>query len=221
MSNRTIGLSEQLYRYVLDHSLREPDLLRRLRDETAKMPMANMQIAPDQGQFMGLLVRLIGARRAIEIGTFTGYSALSVVLAMPKDGRLVACDINQQTTAVARRYWAEAGIADRIDLRLQPATQTIAELIDAGAEGSFDFAFIDADKENYDSYYEGCLRLLRPGGLIAIDNVLWNGAVADPSESGDATVAIRKLNAKLAKDQRVAISLVPIGDGLTLACKLS
>ncbi len=222
MSNRTIGLSDTLYRYLLDHSLREPELLRRLREETAKLTKwAIMQIAPEQGQFMGLLVQLIGARRALEIGTFTGYSALSVMLAMPEDGRMVACDISEEFTDVARRYWAEAGLADRVDLRLQPALKTLDELIAGGAAGSFDFAFIDADKENYDGYYERTLTLLRPGGLLAIDNVLWNGAVADPTVDDTDTNAIRELNDKVARDRRVAISLVPIGDGLTLARKIS
>ncbi len=222
MSNRTIGLSDEIYRYLLEHSLREPELLRRLREETARMTKwANMQIAPEQGQFMGLLVQLIGARRALEIGTFTGYSALSVMLAMPKDGRLVACDLSKEFTDVARRYWAEAGLADRIELRLQPALNTLDELIAGGAAGSFDFTFIDADKENYDGYYERALTLLRPGGLLAIDNVLWNGSVADPTVDDADTNAIRALNDKVAKDRRVAISLVPIGDGLTLARKLS
>jgi caffeoyl-CoA O-methyltransferase len=222
MSNRTIGLSDEIYRYLLQHSLREPELLRRLREETTQMTRwANMQIAPEQGQFMGLLVQLIGARRALEVGTFTGYSALSVMLAMPRDGRLVACDLSKEFTDVARRYWAEAGLADRIELRLQPALNTLDELIAGGAAGSFDFAFIDADKENYDGYYERALTLLRPGGLLAIDNVLWNGSVADPTIHDTDTNAIRALNDKVAKDRRVAISMVPIGDGLTLARKLS
>ncbi len=222
MSNRTIGLSDEIYRYLLQHSLREPELLRRLREETTRMTRwANMQIAPEQGQFMGLLVQLIGARRALEVGTFTGYSALSVMLAMPRDGRLVACDLSKEFTDVARRYWAEAGLADRIELRLQPALNTLDELIAGGAAGSFDFAFIDADKENYDGYYERALTLLRPGGLLAIDNVLWNGSVADPTIHDADTNAIRALNDKVAKDRRVAISMVPIGDGLTLARKLS
>jgi len=222
MSNRTIGLSDEIYRYLLQHSLREPELLRRLREETTRMTRwANMQIAPEQGQFMGLLVQLIGARRALEVGTFTGYSALSVMLAMPRDGRLVACDLSKEFTDVARRYWAEAGLADRIELRLQPALNTLDELIAGGAAGSFDFAFIDADKENYDGYYERALKLLRPGGLLAIDNVLWNGSVADPTIHDADTNAIRALNDKVAKDRRVAISMVPIGDGLTLARKLS
>jgi predicted O-methyltransferase YrrM len=222
MSNRTIGLSDELYGYLLDASLREPDLLRRLREDTARLTeWSGMQIAPEQGQFMGLLVQLLGARRTLEVGTFTGYSSLAVMLAMPPDGRMVCCDVSEEFTRIARRYWAEAGVADRIDLQLRPAIETLDELIDAGHAGNFDFAFIDADKENYDGYYERALVLLRPGGLVAIDNVLWGGAVADPSNRADSTEAIRRLNRKLAKDRRVTISMVPIGDGLTLARKLS
>ncbi|HXV25808.1 MAG TPA: class I SAM-dependent methyltransferase [Alphaproteobacteria bacterium] len=221
MSNRSIGLSDELYRYLIENSLREPDLLHRLREETARMAeVAVMQIAPEQGQFMGLLVQLMGARRALEIGTFTGYSALSVILAMPKDGHLVCCDISKEYTDIARRYWAEAGVADRIDLRLGPAIDTLDRLIAGGNGGKFDFIFIDADKENYDGYYERALLLLRPGGLITIDNVLWNGFVADPLNEEETTRAIRRLNDKIAADKRVALSLVPIGDGLTLARKL-
>jgi predicted O-methyltransferase YrrM len=222
MSNRTIGLSDAVYDYLLRKSLREPELLRRLREETARLTeWASMQIAPEQGQFMALLVRLIGARRAIEIGTFTGYSALAVALAMPEDGRLLCCDVSKEFTDMARRYWAEGGVASRIELRLQPALKTLDELLAGGAAGSFDFAFIDADKSNYDGYYERALALLRPGGLLAIDNVLWSGAVADPAADDPSTTAIRRLNDKIHADRRVAISLVPIGDGLTLARKNS
>ncbi len=221
MTNRTIGLSDELYRYMIENSLREPELLHRLRKETARMTQfAIMQIAPEQGQFMGLLVQLIGARRALEIGTFTGYSALSVILAMPREGHLTCCDISKEFTDVARRYWAEAGVADRIDLRLGAAIETLDKLITSGSEGTFDFIFIDADKENYDGYYERALVLLRPGGLLAIDNVLWNGSVADPLNQEETTLAIRRLNARIAADKRVAVSMVPIGDGLTLARKL-
>ena len=222
MSNRTIGLSDEIYGYLLANSLREPDLLRRLREDTARLTeWSGMQIAPEQGQFMALLVQLLGARRALEIGTFTGYSSLAVMLAMPKDGRMTCCDVSEEFTQIACRYWAEAGVADRIDLQLRPAIETLDELIAAGNAGNFDFAFIDADKENYDGYYERALVLLRPGGLVAIDNVLWGGAVADPSNRKNSTEAIRRLNRKLAKDRRVTISMVPIGDGLTLARKLS
>jgi predicted O-methyltransferase YrrM len=221
MSTRSIGLSHELYAYVLQNSLREPELLKCLREETARMPLAQMQIAPDQGQFIGLLVRLIGARRALEVGTFTGYSSLSIVLAMPKDGHLIACDIDAKATAVARRYWEIAGIVDRIELRLQPALLTLDELIAGGGSGSFDFAFIDADKENYLGYYERALTLVRPGGLITVDNVLWNGRVAKYDVHDGDTDAIRALNATIAKDARVAASLVPIGDGMTVALKLT
>ncbi len=219
MSTRILDLTETLYDYMLANSLREPPLLARLRDETAKLPMARMQIGPDQGQFMRLLVELIGARRAVEVGTFTGYSSLSVALALPADGKLVACDISEEYTAIARRYWAEAGVAERIDLRLGPAVETLDALIADGGSGAYDFAFIDADKTNYDSYYERCLTLLRPGGLIAIDNVLWSGAVADPADQTADTVAIRALNAKVHRDERVSISLATVGDGLMLARK--
>jgi predicted O-methyltransferase YrrM len=221
MSNRTIGLSDELYRYLIEHSLREPDLLRRLREETARLTeWSAMQIAPEQGQFMGLLAQLVGARTALEVGTFTGYSSLAVMLAMPRDARMVCCDVSEEFTRVARRYWAEAGVADRIDLQLRPAIDTLDDLIAAGSAGSFDFAFIDADKQNYDGYYERALVLLRPGGLLAVDNVLWSGAVADPQDNNETTKAIRRLNQKILRDRRVAISLVPIGDGLTLARKL-
>jgi caffeoyl-CoA O-methyltransferase len=219
MTRRPTELTDALHAYLLANSLREPPLLARLRDETAKLPMANMQIGPEQGQFMRLLVELIGAKRTIEIGTFTGYSALSVAMSLPKDGKLIACDISEDYTAIARRYWAEAGLAERIDLRLAPALKTLDGLIAKGGAGTFDFAFIDADKEGYDGYYERCLTLLRPGGLIAIDNVLWNGNVVDDSDQSPDTRAIRALNAKMLKDDRVTISLIPIGDGLMLARK--
>ena len=220
MAARPTYLTDRLYDYLLATSLREPAVLRRLREETAALPQANMQIAPEQGQFMALLVALIGARRTLEVGTFTGYSALVVALALPAEGRVIACDVSEKFTAVARRYWAEAGVADKIDLRLAPAVETLDGLLAEGAAGGFDFIFIDADKETYDSYYERGLELLRPGGLIAVDNVLWSGAVADESRQDEDTRAIRALNAKLLRDRRVAISLVPIGDGLMLARKL-
>lgn len=219
MSNRTVTLDDRLYDYLLDVSLREPDILRRLREETARLPNANMQIAPEQGQFMALLARLIGARRVLEVGTFTGYSSLVVALALPPDGRLVACDVSEEWTAIARAYWDEAGVGEVIDLRLGAAVETLDALIDDGEAGTFDMAFIDADKENYDAYYERVLTLLRPGGLVMVDNVLWHGDVADPDNTNDSTKAIRALNRKLHGDSRVSISLVPIGDGLTLAVK--
>ncbi len=220
MSPRSIELTDRVYKYLLDHSLRESPVLARLRAETETMEFAGMQIGPEQGQFMALLVELIRARRTLEIGTFTGYSALAVALALPADGCVIACDISEVFTSVGRRYWAEAGVADRIDLRLGPAVETLDALLsEGGAAGSFDFAFIDADKINYGHYYERCLSLLRPGGLIAVDNVLWNGSVADPSKIDGDTRAIRALNEKMHRDTRVSISLVPIGDGLMLARK--
>ena len=219
MTSRTLELDDRLYDYLLANSLREPPLLARLREETAAMPMANMQIGPEQGQFMALLVELIGARRTLEVGTFTGYSALSVALALPADGKVIACDISEEFTAVARRYWAEAGVADKIDLRLGPALETLDGLLSDGLAGTMDFMFIDADKVGYDAYYERGLALLRPGGLIAVDNVLWNGSVANPAHQDEDTRAIRALNQKALADQRVSISLVPIGDGLLLARK--
>ncbi|HUL09214.1 MAG TPA: class I SAM-dependent methyltransferase [Candidatus Acidoferrum sp.] len=219
MSSRTIPMTDRLYDYLLKVSLREPPLLAELRAETAKLPMAMMQISPEQGQFMALLAELIGARKAIEVGTFTGYSALCVAGALPPDGKLIACDISEEFTAVARRYWAKSGIGDRIELRLAPALDTLKSLLKDGGPGSFDFAFIDADKTQYDAYYEAILKLLRPGGLIAIDNVLWSGAVADGRKRDADTVALRALNEKLKTDKRVTLSMLPIGDGLTLARK--
>ena len=219
MSNRTIALDDALHAYMLSVSVREPPLLARLREETAGLPDARMQIAPEQGQFMALLVRLVGARRAIEVGTFTGYSALCVAEALPSDGRLVALDVSAEWTAIARRYWADAGVADRIDLRLAPAADSLDRMIADGEAGTLDFAFIDADKDNYELYFERCLTLVRPGGLIAVDNVLWNGRVAEAAHDDKDTVAIRAFNAARRDDTRVDLSLVPIGDGLTLARK--
>jgi caffeoyl-CoA O-methyltransferase len=219
MSSRTLELTDRLYDYLLRTSLREPPLLAELRAETARLPMAGMQISPEQGQFMALLVETIGARRTIEVGTFTGYSALCVALALPADGKVVACDVSEEYTAVARRYWSRAGVAAKIELRLAPALDTLGKLLAEGAAGNFDFAFIDADKREYDGYYEAILKLLRPGGLVAIDNVLWSGAVADPAKQDDDTRAIRALNEKLKDDPRISLSLLPIGDGLTLARK--
>jgi predicted O-methyltransferase YrrM len=215
MSRRSIQVTEKLADYIRTVSLREPDVLRRLREETATMRGAGMQISPEQGQFMALLARLIGTERYLEVGTFTGYSALVMALALPAKGRVVACDVSEEWTAVGQRYWREAGVARKIDLRLAPALQTLDALIIERA--SFDFAFIDADKENYDGYYERALKLVRRGGVIAIDNVLWSGAVIDPAKKDADTKAIRALNRKLAKDERVDLSLLPIGDGLTLA----
>jgi len=212
-------MNDALYEYLLSVSLRETEVLRRLRAETATDTMARMQSAPEQGQFMALLVQLIGARRCLEVGVYTGYSALWVAQALPPDGRIVACDTSEEWTSIARRYWAEAGVAGRIDLRLAPALATLQGLIDAGQAGSFDFAFIDADKENYANYYEAVLQLLRPGGLMAIDNTLWSGDVADPDKQDADTRAIRELNRQVHADERVAMSLLPVADGLTLALK--
>jgi predicted O-methyltransferase YrrM len=220
MSNKTLCITEELYKYMLTVSLREPEVLQALRRETAMNEHANMQISPEQGQFMALLVKMLGARKTLDIGVFTGYSSLCIGLALPENGRVIACDLNQEWTDTAKQYWQKAGVADRIELRLGPARQTLAELLDQGEAESFDFAFIDADKKNYDRYYEYCLQLIRPGGLIAIDNVLWDGAVADETVTDPDTVAIRALNNKIHTDQRVEISLVPIADGLTLARKI-
>ena len=219
MASRTLQMTGQLYDYLLQASLREPPLLADLRAETAKLPLAAMQISPEQGQFMAFLVEAIGARRTIEIGTFTGYSALCVALVLPAGGKVIACDISEEYTAIGRRYWSRAGVADKIDLRLAPALDTLERLLADGGAGSIDFAFIDADKREYDGYYEAVLKLMRPGGIIAVDNVLWDGAVADPAKQDDDTRAIRALNEKLKADSRVSLSLLPIGDGLTLARK--
>ena len=218
MSRRTIDLDDVLYRYLIDDSVREHPAHSALRAATASHPHAGMQISPEQGQFMALLVRLIGARRAVEIGVFTGYSALAVALALPDDGRLLACDISDEYTRVGRPFWQQAGVAHKIDLRLQPALATLDAALAAGEQGRYDFAFIDADKTGYDAYYERCLALLRPGGLIAIDNTLWSGSVARPAESAD-TAALQALNDKLHRDERIDLSLLPIGDGLSLARK--
>lgn len=219
MSARTLSLDSRLYDYLVAVSVREPRVLASLRDETAKLPRADMQISPEQGQFMRLLIELIGARRCIEVGVFTGYSALCVALSLPPDGELVACDVNAEYTDIARRFWREAGVDERIELRLAPALETLDALLAAGQAGSFDFAFVDADKESYLAYYERCLTLLRPGGLLAIDNVLWGGSVADASNTSATTQAIRALNERIRGDERVSVSLVPIGDGLFLVRK--
>lgn len=219
MANQTISLDDLLHDYLLGASLREPELLRRLREETVKMPQSSMQIAPEQGQFMALLAELIGAKNAIEIGTFTGYSSMWVASVLPEGGKLIACDVSEQWTAIARRYWQEAGLEQKVDLRLAPAIETLDALLAEGREGTFDFVFIDADKTNYDNYYERTLRLLRAGGLIAVDNTLWDGKVADPDVQDPDTVAIRALNEKVRDDARVTASLVPIGDGVLLARK--
>ena len=217
MSNRTINLDDRLFNYLVQQSLIEPEIPCQVRQETALRNMAVMQISPEQGQFMAMLMKIIGVRRAIEVGVFTGYSSLSMALAMPNDAEIIACDINREWTSVARRYWQEAGVEHKISLYLRPALETLDELLLDGQAELFDFAFIDADKTNYCDYYEKCLRLIRPGGVIAIDNVLWDGAVADENQTDDDTVAIRQLNDMIFRDERVDISLIPIGDGLTLA----
>jgi len=218
MARRSLELDDRLYDYLLQFGVRESELLKELRAETAKLSGAGMQIGPDQGAFMAMLVELTGARRALEIGTFTGYSSLCVAGAMPPDGKLICCDVSEEYTKVARGYWRRAGLESKIELRLGPALATLDALIEAKVE-AFDFAFIDADKTNYSNYYERVLQLLRPGGLIAIDNVLWSGDVADPGKRDDDTDAIRALNDRVRNDERVSLSLVPIGDGVTLARK--
>ena len=217
MSNRTLTLDDRLYDYLLRKSLREPAALAALREETASHPRANMQIAPEQGQFMQMLVRLMGARRTVEVGVFTGYSSLAVALALPDDGHVLACDISEEYAAIARRHWQRAGVAHKIELVVAPALATLDARLAGGESGSYDFAFIDADKTGYHAYYERLLRLVRPGGLIAVDNTLWNGAVADPADRDADTLAIRAFNDRLLADPRIDLSLVPIGDGLTLA----
>ena len=219
MTSRTLSVTDDIHRYLVEHSVREHPLLARLRNVTAAMPNAQMQIGPEQGQFMALLARLIGARRCIEVGVFTGYSSLAVALALPDDGRIVACDVSEEWTAIARNFWREAGVEQKIQLRLQPAAQTLEELLAAGGANSYDFAFIDADKPAYGTYYELLMKLLRPGGLITVDNTLWSGDVANPAKNDPNTVAMREFNDRLHRDDRVDLSLLPLGDGLTLARK--
>jgi predicted O-methyltransferase YrrM len=219
MSDKTLSLTPALHAYLLENSVREPDILRRLREETGKDRMSGMQISPEQGQFMQLLVRLMNAKNYLEVGVFTGYSSLAVALALPADGQIVACDVSVEWTSMARRYWGEAGVLERVDLRIAPALATLDQLIASGKSGFFDLAFIDADKTNYEQYFERALVLVRTGGLIGIDNTLWGGSVIDPKNQGEDTQAIRKFNAKLASDSRVQLSMLPVGDGLTLALK--
>jgi len=219
MTNKSLNLGDRLYDYLLSVSLREPEILLKLREETARHPMSQMQIAPEQGQFMALLVQLMGATKTLEVGVFTGYSALSVALALPENGQVVACDVSEEFTAIARRYWEMAGVANKIDLRIAPAVETLDRLLAEGQAETFDFAFIDADKSNYGTYYEQALQLVRPGGLVLIDNVLWSGQVADDQVQDTRTKAIRAFNRKLHEDQRVTLSMVAIADGLTLALK--
>lgn len=214
MAGRAPFLPEKIARYIHEHSVREPQILRELRAATASVPYSGMQIGADQGQFMALLVQAIGARNCLEIGTYTGYSALAVALALPADGRVVCCDISEEWTAIARRFWDKAGVAHKIELRLGPALETLKEL-----KGPYDFAFIDADKGNYANYYEACLQLVRRGGIIAVDNTLWSGWVADAKRRDDDTRALRAFNDKLHRDERVSVSLLSLGDGVTLALK--
>lgn len=219
MSNETLNLTPQLYTYLKNNSLREPDALKKLRQETQKMSAARMQISPEQGQFMRLLIEMLGAKKTLDIGTFTGYSALSVALSLPKDGKVITCDLSDEWTSIAEKFWEMAGVSHKIDLKLAPAIQTLDRLLASGQANTFDFSFIDADKTNYDAYYEKSLALLRVGGLVAIDNVLWGGSVADPLMNDKDTISIRELNSKILIDERVTISMLPIGDGLTLARK--
>jgi predicted O-methyltransferase YrrM len=219
MSRESINLSGALQDYVRSFGMREDADLAALREETANHPWAGMQIAPEQGQLMALLVRILGARKTLEVGVFTGYSAMVVAKAMGPNGKVVALDVSEEFTAIARRHWAKAGVADRIDLRLQPANESLKLLVAAGESSTFDFAFIDADKANYDAYYEYALTLVRRGGLIAVDNVLWQGKVVDSTDQDVDTVAIRAINQKIHADSRVDACMIPIGDGLTLALK--
>ena len=217
MSNASIGLDERLHAYLLEVGVREHEVLRRLREETAALPQSSMQIAPEEGAFLALLVRILDARKVLEVGTFTGYSSTAMALALPADGRIICCDLSKEWTDVARRAWAGAGVAERIDLRLGPALDTLEGLLAAGETGSFDLAFIDADKANYGGYYEAAVRLVRQGGVIAIDNVLWSGRVADPEVTDEDTNAIRAINDAIAADERVDVAMIPLADGLTIA----
>lgn len=217
MSTTSIGLSEEIQAYLLQVGVREHPVLAQLREDTARLPQFGMQSSPESAALLALLVRLTGARRIVEVGTFTGYSSTAMALAMPDDGRIVCCDVSEEWTNRAREAWAAAGVADRVTLRLGPAVETLDAMLAGGEENAYDLAFIDADKANYATYYERALRLLRPGGLVAIDNVLWSGRVADPSVSDESTVAIRELNARIAADERVDLVMVPIADGVTLA----
>jgi predicted O-methyltransferase YrrM len=220
MSTKTINITDKLYEYLLSVSLRETEVLKKLRLETAKHPQGRMQISPEQGQFMGLLIKLMGAVKTLEIGVFTGYSSLSVALALPQEGKLIACDASVDFTSIAQRYWKEAGIDHKIELKIAPALETLQAMLESGQAESFDFVFIDADKKNYPNYYELSLQLLRTGGLIAVDNTLWGGEVANENATDSNTKALQAFNTKLSQDTRIDLSLIPIGDGLTLARKV-
>jgi predicted O-methyltransferase YrrM len=220
MAEKFIRSSDALYEYILNHSVKEPEVLTQLREETANHPQARMQIAPDQGQFMALLIRLMNAKKALEVGVFTGYSSLSVALALPEDGKLIACDVSEEYTAIARRYWDLAGVSHKVDLQIAPAVETLDRLLASGQAETFDFAFIDADKGNYANYYDRALQLIRIGGVIAIDNVLWSGRVADLNDADKITSTLREFNRQLAEDSRVSVSMLPIADGLTLATRM-
>lgn len=217
MSSRTLGLSENVYSYMLDNSLRESEYCQKLRKETSSMEYGMMQISPEQGQFMGLLISLLSAKKVIEVGTFTGYSALCIAQSLPEDGKLIACDVSEEWTSIGRKYWNAAGLEHKIDLRIAPAEETLRNLLDES--GTFDFAFIDADKVNYQIYYELVLQLLRTGGLLLVDNVLWSGSVADEENQEESTIAIRNVNRHIHQDTRVEMSMLPVGDGLTLVRK--
>jgi len=219
MANQTLDLNDELYRYLLHVGVREPQVLMELREATEAEEMSEMRSAPEQGQFMALLLKLMGASRVLAIGTFTGYATLWMALALPRDGEIVTCDVSERWTFIAHRFWEQAGVQERIHLHLRPALETLDELLENGAAASFDFAFIDADKENYNDYFEACLQLVRPGGLIAVDNTLWGGSVVDESNHKASTEAIRAFNEKMRDDPRFELSMLPIADGLTLAMK--
>jgi len=219
MANKTLNLTEALYDYLLKVSLREPEVLKRLRTATEKEELSEMCSAPEQGQFMAMLLKLLGAKRVIEVGTYTGYATLWMALALPADGEMVTCDVSERWTFVARRFWEDAGVDGKIRLELRPAVETLDRLLADGGKGTFDFAFIDADKVNYENYFELCLELIRPGGLIAVDNTLWGGSVIDPDKQDEATESIRAFNKKLKGDERIELVMLPVSDGLTLAMK--
>ncbi len=219
MAAKSFGLPDDLHQYLLRVGVREPDVLRRLREHTASLPQSDMQIAPEQGAFMAWLVGLAGVRRCLEVGTFTGYSALAVALALPPDGTLLCCDVSEEWTRIARRFWAEAGVSDRIEVRLGPALGTLDALLADGRAGTFDYAFVDADKSEYPAYYDRVFELVRPGGIMLWDNVLWGGEVIHPEVDDPGVRGIRELNQRLATDQRISVAMLPLADGVTLVRK--